>query len=314
MLRFPLLCLLFLFSRLVSAQSEHDTVAQERVAPETTVTMQPATTPPIVNVPDSIIPNPLLLDAWEPDTAMSLAYQVFMRHPYFAFASTPVVIESRIKTFSGKELMFYTLIGYLLFFALLRQAFSKYFMDLFRLFFRTTIKQRQIREQLIQTPLPSLLFNAFFVLTTGFYINLLVHYYEVQPVDNYWLVFLYCCLGLSVIYAVKFLGLKISGWLFNMNEAANAYIFVVFLINKVIGIFLLPFIVLLSFTRGNAFTVALVLSWCGIGLLLLYRLLLTYVSVRNLIRFNLFHFLIYLLAFEVAPLLLVYKALLFFFR
>jgi hypothetical protein len=99
-----------------------------------------------------------------------------------------------------------------------------------------------------------------------------------------------------------------------MKEGGDTYIFVVFIINKVIGIFLLPFLVLLSFLQGNAYIVALVLSWCGISLLLIYRFLLTYTSVRNQVRFNPFHFFLYLCAFEIAPLLLIYKALLFFFR
>ncbi len=215
--------------------------------------------------------------------------------------------------FNGKEGLFYVLIGFLLAFAFLRQAFPKYFNDLFRLLFRTTLKQKQIREQLMQTPLPSLLLNAFFAFSAGLYIDLLLHYFGRTPIDNFWLLFLYCSLGLSVIYLVKFLGLKVTGWLFNIRAAADAYIFVVYLINKVIGIFLLPFLILLSFLQGDAFTVAMVLSFCGLGVLFIYRFLLTYTSVRNQVKFNPFHFFLYLCAFEIAPLLLIYKALLFFF-
>src|SRR5687767_8680498 len=47
------------------------------------------------------------------------------------------------KLFSGKEALFYYLVFVLLLFGLLRQAFPKYFYDLFRVFFRTTIKQKQ---------------------------------------------------------------------------------------------------------------------------------------------------------------------------
>ena len=308
----PLLICFFIFLSAFATAQVADTT--EQLIPQVDAdTLKIDSIPPIIQA-DSIIPNPIKSRSWEPDTAFSISYQILQQHPYFGFRATPVVINAGLKEFHGKELIFYVLIGYLLLFAILRQAFSKYFSDLFRLFFRTTLKQRQIREQLIQTPLPSLIFNGFFVLIAGFYINILLHYYKVEPFDNFWLLYFYCCLGLSVIYLVKYIGLKLAGWLFSMNDAANAYIFVVFIINKVIGIFLLPFIVLLSFMDGNAFYVALVLSWCGIGLLLLYRLMLTYVSVRNLVRFNLFHFLIYLIAFEIAPLLLVYKGLLFFFR
>lgn len=250
---------------------------------------------------------------WTINAGLPLSVQVFQHHPYFGFGGKPLIIHSYLKTFNGKEVLFYALIGFLLAYAFLRQAFPKYFNDLIRLLFRTTIKQKQIREQLMQTPLPSLLLNIFFAVSGGMYANLLLQHFGVTPVDNFWLLFLYCSLGLAVIYLVKFLGLKVTGWLFNIRAAADSYIFVVYIINKVMGIFLLPFLVLLSFLQGDAYTVAMICSICGIGVLLVYRFLLTYTSVRNQVRFNPFHFFLYLCAFEIAPLLLIYKALLFFF-
>jgi hypothetical protein len=263
---------------------------------------------------DSVSRKPLVYAYWTINPAIPFTNQLLQHHPYFGFSSKPIAIHSDLKKLNGKEILFYTLIGLLLAFAFLRQAFPKYFNDLVRLLFRTTLKQKQIREQLMQTPLPSLLLNVFFAISGGLYLDLLLHHFGLIPVDNFWLLFLYCSAGLSLIYTVKFLGLKVAGWLFNIKGAADTYIFVVFIINKVIGVFLLPFLILLSFIQGDAYTVALVLSWCGIGILLIYRLLLTYASVRNQVRFNPFHFFLYLCAFEIAPLLLIYKALLFFFQ
>ena len=263
---------------------------------------------------DSVSRKPWQYINWEINPAIPLSIQLLRQHPYFGFRAQPVIVHSGLKQFYGKEILFYALIALLLAFSFLREAFPKYFNDLFRLFFRTTIKQKQVREQLMQTPLPSLLLNIFFVVSAGLYIDILLYYWKLAPIDNFWLLFVYCMAGLAAIYTVKLIGLKISGWLFNMKEAAETYIFVVFIINKVIGIFLLPFIVFLSFMQGNLFIAALVLSWCGIGVLLVYRFLLTYASVRNQVRVNPFHFFLYLCAFELAPLLLIYKALLFFFR
>jgi hypothetical protein len=269
---------------------------------------------PVLQTTDSVCKRPWQYSNWDIDPSVSLSHQLLKRHPYFGFGSKPVIVHSGIRQFNGREVLFYSLIVLLLAFALLRKSFPKYFNDLFRLFFRTTLKQKQVREQLMQTPVPSLLLNLYFVVSASLYIDILLRHFNVAPVDNFWLLFLYCAIGLSVIYLVKFIGLKMSGWLFNMKEGADIYIFVVFIINKVIGIFLLPFLVLLAFTQGNIFTVVMVLSWCGVGLLLIYRFLLTYASVRNQVRFNPFHFFLYLCAFEIAPLLLIYKALLFFFQ
>jgi Domain of unknown function (DUF4271) len=224
-----------------------------------------------------------------------------------------IPLSDSLKKFNGKEFMFYLLVFLLIVFAILKRAFPKYFNDMFRLFFRTTLKQRQIREQLIQTPLPSLFLNAFFVITGGFYISFLLQHYDANPVGNFWLLLLYCCVGLSTAYFVKYVGLKLSGWLFNMEEAAESYIFIIFIINKMLAIMLLPFLVLFAFGSGDIYTMALTLSWCVIAGLLIYRFILTYAAVRNEVKVNPFHFFLYILAFEIAPLLLVYKGLLLFF-
>jgi len=239
-----------------------------------------------------------------------LQWNILVHHPYFAFnAPMEKKLNAGIRKFEGKDLLFYLLVFILIFFALIKRAFPKYFSDLFRLFFRTTLKQRQIREQLMQTPLPSILLNGFFVISAGLYTCFLFQYFSFDPVGNFWLTYFYCCAALSVIYFVKFLGLRITGWLFNIPQAASAYIFVVFIINKMIGILLLPFLVLLAFSQGAVYQAAMTLSWCLVAGLLFYRFILTFGALRNQVRVNIFHFLIYLLAFEIAPLLLIYKGL-----
>lgn len=267
---------------------------------------------PIQVANDSVCKRPLLTGGrdWKIVPGVAFSAQVLKRHPYFNFNTRPISVLPDVKIFHGKEVMFYVIVALLLLFALFKLAFAKYFSDLFRVFFRTTMKQRQIREQLMQAPLASLVFNVFFVASVGLYIDFLLQYYDLRPVANFWLLYLYCAIGITVIYLVKFIGLKICGWLFNMKQAADSYIFIVFIINKVIGIFLVPFLVMLAFMDGVGYTIAMVLSWCGIGLLLLYRFILGFSTVRNEVRFNLFHFFLYFVAFEVAPLLLIYRLLL----
>jgi hypothetical protein len=272
-------------------------------------------TPTYNPMADSVSKRPVITKGeWQVIDSIPVSLQVLQHHPYLGFSTVPIAAVTAPRKSQGKEVFFYVIIALLLLFAFLKQAFAKYFNDLFRLFFRTTLKYRQIREQLMQTPLPSLLLNAFFVICAALYACFLLLHYELIERDEYWRYFLYSCIGLSTIYFVKFLGLKVIGWIFNMRDAADSYIFIVFVINKVIGVFLLPFIVMLAFMTGTGYSVALVLSWFGIGALILYRFILSYAAVRNQVRFNPFHFFLYLCAFEIAPLLLIYKALLVFFQ
>lgn len=268
---------------------------------------------------DSISRKPVVDSSWAASkvavNSPGFSWQVLDRSRYFDFASTPIKKEgASLKQFHGKENIFYLLIFLLLAFAILRQAFPKYFRDLFSVFFRTTLKQSQLREQLLHAQLPSLLTNIFFALSAGLYINFMITKYDVLSGENFWIIYAYACLGLLGIYLVKYIGLKLSGWMLGLKNVTELYIFIVFLVNKMIGIFILPLLVLLAFTAGEMYTISLTVSWCLLGAAYLYRNILAYSAVHNQIKVNPFHFFLYFCAFEIAPLLLLYKGLLVFFN
>ena len=233
---------------------------------------------------------------------------IYKHHPYMRFTD-PVRLIITEKEWVGKEAFFYSIIGLLIFFAFIRNSFGRYLQDLFKLFFRTTIKQRQVKEQMMGAPLPSLLLNILFFISGGVYLALVFEYFALGSRFNFWLLILYCAAGLALIYLGKFIVLRIMGWLLRLTEATDAYTFVVFTTNKVIGIALLPFIVLLAFAAPEVRQVALTLSFIVVGGLFLYRFYLSYVSIYRLVKLQFLHFLLYLAAFEIAPLLLINKLL-----
>ncbi|HWJ25527.1 MAG TPA: DUF4271 domain-containing protein, partial [Flavisolibacter sp.] len=214
-----------------------------------------------------------------------------------------------IRKWQGKEAIFYSIIALLIFFALIKNGFGRYVDDLFKTYFRTTIKQKQTKEQLQQNPLPSLLLNLFYVLSTGMFLALLLQYFKLGLEFNFWLLYLYCILGLVTIYIIKFVTLKFFGWIFQVSESTDAYIFIVFATNKIIGMALLPFLVMLAFTYGMINQAAMSLSIMVVLALIVYRFFISYFSIRRQISIGFFHFLLYLFAFEVIPLLLINKVL-----
>jgi hypothetical protein len=116
--------------------------------------------------------------------------------------------------------------------------------------------------------------------------------------------------GLAVIYLGKFLILKFCGWVFNISRATDIYIFVVFLVNKMLGIFLLPFLILITFSGPQVREIFITISLVMIFIMLIYRIIAAYRPIRNEIKLTPFYFFLYLCAFEIAPLLLIYKVLL----
>ena len=213
----------------------------------------------------------------------------------------------------GKEGLFYALLGMVLGLALFRRFFPKYWSDLFRLFFRTTLRQRQLRDQLQLASLPSILLNVFFFLCLSFYISLFLTERGWNPFSGYWLFWSLTLAGLAGMYVVKWLGLQFAAWIFGQNELGDDYSFLVFTVNKMMGVLLLPSVVGIAFAEGRVWQWSLLLSWVLIGCLLLYRGYLTYRVVRRQAAVSPFHFLLYWMGFELAPLLVLYRFLLGFF-
>lgn len=230
------------------------------------------------------------------------------QHPFIRFTGAVRPPQS-VRVWQGKEHFFYLCTALLIFFALIKNGFGKYLQDLFRIFFRSTLKQRQVKEQLMQAPLPSLLLNLLFLFAGAFFICLVLQHFGLAAQHSFWILFLYSAAGLAVIYLIKYITLKLCGWLFRLSDATNTYIFIVLTTNKIIGISLLPFVVLLSFTTGLINQTFFTLSLILLGGLFLYRYYLSYTSVQKQIKLQAFHFLLYLLAFELVPLLLINKLL-----
>lgn len=262
----------------------------------------------------SAIPPPIR-DTIRPRLQHSFTSDSFRYRKQLFFSFTdPVRYSISPKKWVGKEVIFYAIIGLLIIFALIKNSFRRYLSDLFSSYFRTTVRQRQVKEQLLQNPLPSLLFNVFFVLSSALFVSLLIQYFAVADRVPFWMVVIYSAIALTVIYAGKFILLKFFGWVFQMTDATDTYIFVIFSTNKVLGILLLPFTILLAFTYGAFNGAAVTLSLIVVACLFIYRYFLSYIAINRMVRINFFHFLLYLLAFEIIPLLLINKLLFLFIR
>lgn len=229
------------------------------------------------------------------------------KNKYLDGEITPVSLATKQKTITGKEFLFYLLGIVILLLAIFKAFYPKYFNNIFRVFFNTSLRQNQLTDLLLQAKLPSLIFNTFFVINTGLYAWLLLDHFNLLEENNSYLLIGLSVLFVALVYFGKFLSLKIIGWISGMSAATDQYIFVIFLINKIIGILLVPFIILLAFAPPNWLTIVIIASFCVIGILFLLRYLRSYGLLQNQLKINIFHFLLYIIGIELLPLLLIYK-------
>ena len=218
----------------------------------------------------------------------------------------PQFLVEKPKPVESKDFLFYAFAALLILIGFLRLVFPRYFQTIFRLFSQSSFRQRQTREQLSQDFLPSFLFNVLFLVTGGLFVALLSvekNWLE----EDFWKLAGKAVIILSSIYLIKFLFLLFAGWVFNVREAAGIYSFIVFFINKIMGIVLIPCILLMAFAAPALASIATTVAVAAVIILLAYRYLVSFSSLRYDLHVNALHFFIYLCAVEIAPLLVIYK-------
>ncbi|MBL0181462.1 MAG: DUF4271 domain-containing protein [Chitinophagaceae bacterium] len=221
----------------------------------------------------------------------------------------PVSLSVEFRKEKNTDSLFYLITGIVLLLAFFRYFYNRYFLNLFRVFFNTSLRQSQLTDQLLQAKLPSLLFNFFFVISGGMYAYILLLYYGLINEDNRWLMIGASVAVLGITYLVKYTTLKFTGWITGLKDITNTYVFVIFLINKIIGIFLVPFIVILTFSDPVIIKIGVIVSLLSIGLFLLLRFFRSYGLLQNQLKISRFHFVLYIAGIEIIPLLLIYKGL-----
>lgn len=205
-----------------------------------------------------------------------------------------------------KDILFYAVIGLLFLYGFIIQIAPQYIGKLVSQFSQSSLRMMQNREQLLQNSLASFVMNIGFVMSFSLMATLIIFNAHLLPI-NFWEGFLYMCLFFIGLYFGKFICLTIAGYIFNTNKLVQTYIFVVFMINKVLGILLIPFIGILAFAKSVFHPFAIGGASFLIALLILYRYLFSLTSVRNKLHVSSFHFFLYLCAFEIIPLLILYK-------
>jgi len=153
----------------------------------------------------------------------------------------------------------------------------------------------------------SIALNTVFILVTALFIYQINLFYNWILNDSYGVVFFFqiSCLIL-LIYLIKKSLLQITGFVFKTQEINSKYIFNIFLMNKILGIALLPIVICIAF-----------LPQCERGLIPLGLAIVFFSYIYRLVRglilggsesnLSIFYLFLYLCTFEILPLIVLLK-------
>jgi hypothetical protein len=201
-----------------------------------------------------------------------LHYGNFLKHymqqveVFATFQSSARVHVSR-REFAHDEWIFYVFILLLLFLAWVNHSNPLYLKNLFRVYIHEGFVFRQTKDQMEQSTFTSFLYNLLFVFSGSTFL-----FFGTGMTISFngwerWAFLAACCLLILLIYVVKFIMLRLLGWLFEEKESFGNYIFLVYLNVKIIGLIMLFASLLMAFS--SATEALAIFQAVGIGIIVL---------------------------------------------
>ncbi len=171
---------------------------------------------------------------------------------------------------------------------------------------RATVHLYSNRSSITQNT--SLILQFLFVLNGGFFLYLTGSYLGILPNmhDFYLLVLLSS--GIFLLYQLKYLVLYLLGFFFDQAKAFMEYIHCISVFNKILGVLLIPVTAGLTIMNEQF---AIYFIYAGVLAIVLSYLIPVVRGAKIILDkgFSVFYMFLYLCAFEILPLLIVYKLL-----
>jgi hypothetical protein len=205
--------------------------------------------------------------------------------------------------------MFPVLLTMLAVFTGLRIFYSRYFRQMVASLFNINLANQLVRDENVLVQRATVYMSIMFYLTAGLF---LYHLSEYRQWDLPWFGtgfprYLKFIVLVSAVYAVKFVVLRVCGWLFELERELTTYLFTVFIVNNVQGMILFPIIVLLSYHPLIEVSWLFSLAFVVITVLYIFRLFRGIQIGLGVHRTSLLYLFLYLCTLELAPLLVVYR-------
>ncbi len=204
--------------------------------------------------------------------------------------------------------VFGTAMALLFFVGLIRFIFPADFHIIIEAYYRERLLQQISKEDSITTSWPYIFLYAVFSLALGLFIVVYMSGFR----DAHFLTFANYMKAsglIAVLFILKILLVRFVSFVFNLQRLVREYITVIYLVYFNSILFLLPFLLFIILSPASYFNIILILFVISISIMFIYRVLRTVLNVFGQTRFSISYLIIYLCTLEIAPILLLIRAL-----
>lgn len=210
-----------------------------------------------------------------------------------------------------RQFFFVAFMGMLVLLTICFTLFRNSFVKAWRAFLNDNMLTQIHREQSTIANLPYILMNIFFFINLALFIQLAAQIFGFQITNKgNWTTFFLLTFGVTGIFVLKHLLIKLIGAIFPVSKAMHLYAFTITIFCAILGLFLIPFNAFVAYAPEN---LMISLFWVTVSVIILTYLFRTlrglFIGGRYIASYQ-FHFLLYICTVEVAPVLILIRIIL----
>jgi hypothetical protein len=188
-------------------------------------------------------------------------------------------------------------------FTLLRSIIGKAWQG----FLNANILNQLFREWSLVTYIPYLILYGLFILNAGIFTLLLTKYFNIPVANSHIGSLLLCSGGIASFFLMRHALLNLTGYVLPVEKETGTYSFSLTILNIIIGLLLVPMILFIAYSPESLAKILIPIFLIILLGMYLYLLLRGLLIANRYVLLHKFHFLLYICAVEVTPLIIVVK-------
>ncbi|MDN3550111.1 DUF4271 domain-containing protein [Mucilaginibacter aquaedulcis] len=201
------------------------------------------------------------------------------------------------------------IIGLLIYTAILNIALNKDVTFVLQSFYSKRVLSLTGKEESLVSPWAFLGLFLLFCLTLGVFLYQLAAYNGIYYIVAGSRLFVSLTVIIMILFGLKFLILKLLGFIFDINRLVSEYLNILHLTYFNIAFIFLPVIICFSLLGSQYVSVLLTLTLIIVVVIFIWQYLRSSVNIISTFRFHKFYLFTYLCALEICPILILIKAL-----
>lgn len=191
---------------------------------------------------------------------------------------------------------------------LVRLFFKPMFHNVVHAYYNEQVTQDISKEDNLITSWPYIFLYLLFSFSLGLFLLIYISAFgdsDMLTVENYFSLSIF----VAVLFVVKILLIRLLGFVFELQRTVREYVAVLYLMYFNSMLILLPFLLIVTFVPVTYFKFLLSLFAIVVSILFIYKFSVTAVRLLGQLKFSIFYLILYLCALEIAPILILVKAL-----